>query len=424
MTTQPEPVNPAHAGAQANHPSAIAAGATPPTPSWKIMHSMMDAPHGRPDAWREAGHWSLDVLQAELGTDWPERVRAKNPTGGAPQLDMAGGHAVAYAEILELSLRLRLLNSVDGHAKLWRTLRRDPRPEQLLHCGLQLEVAGLALRSGTIPELEPTPIQNKPADVALMIEDQRILIETRALLPSAEWRRQNKWTDWVFARIQEVEFSYAVRCEGEISVVLDENETEHLLTSIETQARLLAARMEPPPIRIAGVALQVVPQTQQPASGLKGPQMGGNSWTRLEAGIRDKVEVAIDSGANWLRLDDRDGLWQFTGWSTKSLAEKLLMLEGPVRPLLGTLDGIVLSCGALLAQGEFQDEDVQLAPDLVAVRRSLPFMRVRETLILANNADACRAAALFNDYYAHEPSWLDWALDRVGLRPTAAILAG
>ena len=151
--------------------------------------------------------------------------------------------------------------------------------------------------------------------------------------------------------------------------------------------------------------------------------MGGNSWARLEAGIRDKVQVAIESGAAWLRLDDRDGLWQFTGWSTKSLPEKLLMLDGPVRPLLGKLDGIVLSCGALLGQGAFEDEDVKLAPNLVALRRCLPFMRVRETLILANNADALTATAAWNAYYAGEPSWLEWALDHVGLPSTAAILA-
>jgi hypothetical protein len=336
---------------------------------------------------------------------------------------MAAGHAVAYAEILELALRLRLLSNVNGHAKLWRTLRKDPRPERLLHCGLQLEVAGLALRSGTVPELEPPPLQDRPADVALTIEDRRVLIETRELLPSAEWHRQNDWTDRTFEQIRQIEFSHAVRCEGEISAVLDEKETARLLSSIETQARLLAARIQPPPIRIAGVAVNVVPQSQQPADGLKGPQMGGNSWARLEAGIRDKVQVAIESGAAWLRLDDRDGLWQFTGWSTKSLAAKLLMLDGPVRPLLGKLDGIVLSCGALLAQGAFEDEDVQLTPDLVALRRCLPLMRVRETLILVNNADAITATAAWKAYYASEPSWLDWALDQVGLPSTAAILA-
>ena len=99
------------------------------------------------------------------------------------------------------------------------------------------------------------------------------------------------------------------------------------------------------------------------------------------------------------------------------------MLDGPVRPLLGKLDGIVLSCGALLRQGAFEDEDVRLAPDLVALRRCLPFMRVRETLILANNADALTATAVWNAYYASEPSWLDWALDHLSLPSTAAILA-
>lgn len=423
MTQQAKPDKAVDSGPLAELGSMIAAGADPPPLSWEILHAMMDAPNGRSEAWRQAGHWALDVLEAELGTGWPEIVRAKNPTGGAPLLARAAGYAVAYAEILELALRLRLLRKVNGRAKLWRTLRKDPRPEQLLHCGLQLEVASLALRSAAIPELEPPPREDKPADVAVTIGGRRILIETRGLLTSAEWRRQNDWTDRTFEQIRHIEFSHAVRCEGEITVLLDEQQTERLLTSIETHARLLAARIEPPPIRIAGVAVNVVPQSQQPAKSLKGPRTGGDSWARLEAGIRDKVEVAMESGANWLRLDDRDGLWQFTGWSTKSLPDKLLMLDGPVRPMLGKLDGIVLSCGALLAQGTFADEDVQLAPDLVALRRRLPFMRVRETLILANHADALPALEAFDAYYADEPLWLDWALDRVSLPTTAAILA-
>jgi hypothetical protein len=342
---------------------------------------------------------------------------------------MAAGHVVAYAEILELALRVHLLRNASGHAKLWRTLRRDPRPEQLLHCGLQLELAGLGLRSGIAPELEPPPIESKPADVALTLEDRRILIEARELLSSAEWRRQTDWTDRIFEQIHQIEVSHGVRCEGQITVVLDDEAERRLLTSVETHARLLAARIHPPPLRIPGVELSIVPQSQQPSAGLKGPKMGGDSWGRLESGIRGKVEVAIESGATWLRLNDRDGLWQFTEWSTKSLSEKLSMLDGPLRPLLGTLEGIVLSCGALLAQGtfqdeEFQDEDVQLTPDLIALRRRLPFMRVRETLILANHVDGSPATETFRAQYADEPSWLDWALDWVGLPKVAAILAG
>jgi hypothetical protein len=50
-------------------------------------------------------------------------------------------------------------------------------------------------------------------------------------------------------------------------------------------------------------------------------------------------------------------------------------------------------------------------------------MRVRETLILANHVDGGPAIETFRAQYADEPSWLDWALDQVGLPTVATILA-
>ncbi len=195
------------------------------------------------------------------------------------------------------------------------------------------------------------------------------------------------------------------------------------LSAIETRARLVAVRMDPPPLRQPGVAIDIVPQARLPERGLRGPEMRGDSWARIAPRIRQKVEAAVESGADWLRLDAREGLWQFTEWATRPLAEKVQAFEVAVRGLLGGLDGIVVSCGPLLAQGAFDDEDVVLGPKLVALRCRLPFVRVRETLIIAADGGAPQAAASWVQFYSDESSWLDWALRRTGLPPTSEILA-
>jgi hypothetical protein len=292
-----------------------------------------------------------------------------------------------------------------------------------VHCEIQLEVAGLALRSGITPQLEPLPLGGRPADVALTIGDLRLVIETRAILASDDWREENDWTDELFERIHGIETTHGVRCEGEISTLLDERGTDALISAIETRARLVAARMKPPPLRTPRVDVSIVPQSQTPARGLRGPEMRGDSWARIAPRIRQKVEAAVESGANWLRLDARDGLWQFTEWSTRPLAEKLKVFEATVRDLLPGLDGIIVSCGPLLAQGTFEDEDVVLGSGLVALRRCLPFVRVRETLIIAADAGATQAARSWRSLYSDEPSWLDWALGRAGLPSIEDILA-
>jgi hypothetical protein len=65
---------------------------------------------------------------------------------------------------------------------------------------------------------------------------------------------------------------------------------------------------------------------------------------------------------------------------------------GPViRPLLGDLEGAVVSPGALLAQGAFEEEDAAPDAGTLALRRLLVGSRVRETLIISRDTDAQRA---------------------------------
>jgi hypothetical protein len=393
-----------------------------PELTWEVLHSMMS--HATwSEAWRQTGIWAFGALEDHLGSDWPATVASKSPTRGAPQLAYAIGHVGAYAQVLELALRLELLRKAPGHAKVRRVLRQDPRPAQLVHCEIQLEVAGLAARSGVSPQLEPSRGGDRPADVAFAVGEQLLVIETRAVMQSDDWRDENDWTDRLFERIHRIESSHGVRCEGEISVVLDDRQTEALLRAIETNARLVAMRMQPPRLDIPGCALQVVPQSHGPANGLRGPQLRGDSWARIGPRVREKVEVAIESGANWLRLDAREGLWQFTEWATRPLAEKLSLFGSVVRGQLGRLEGIIVSCGPMLAQGSFEDEDVVLGPGLVAMRRCLPFVRVRETLIIAADAEHVGATPIWSDLYSGEPTWLDWALGSSGLPSTEQILA-
>lgn len=272
-----------------------------PQLSWELLHSMM-AHATWSEAWRQTGAWAFHVLEAQLGEDWPETVCAKNPTGGAPQLAWAAGHVAAYAQMLELALRLDLLKHVGGYAKVRRVLRSDPRPPQLTHCEIQLETAGLALRSGLSPELEPAPLGERPADIAMRIEGQPVVVEARAILTSDDRRDENARTEEVFERVHRIESKHGVRCEGEISVRLDGKDTEVLLDAIETRARLVANRLDPPPIGIPGVAIDVVDQARVPARGLKGPEMLGDSWARIGLRIHEKAVAAVESGANWLVL--------------------------------------------------------------------------------------------------------------------------
>src|SRR4051812_31943286 len=94
----------------------------------------------RGGAWQEVGLWALEILETRLGSDWPSLLAAKLPMGSELELAYMSGHTVAYANALELALRLEMLRQAPGIAKVRRSVAADPRPELLAHARLQLEV--------------------------------------------------------------------------------------------------------------------------------------------------------------------------------------------------------------------------------------------------------------------------------------------
>jgi hypothetical protein len=400
----------------------IKPGEDVPPLSWDVLHSMMASSNGWSEAWRQTGDWALDVLEGQLGPDWPELVRNKNPTGGAPMLAWAAGHVSAYVSLVELALRLDLLKGCPGFAKARTAIRSDPRPGQLVASEMQLEVAGLALRIGCNPTLEPSHEGCRPADIAFETKTGEYIVEARAVLTSAAWEGGSEWTDALFEDIRQVESRYAVRCEGEVSRVLNDDARKLLLEAIETRAQLVAAGLEAPRIVDVGASLQIYQRDRRPAGGLRGPELHGDSWSRIAGRIREKVDTATESGANWLRLDARNGLWQFSDWATRPLMAKAELLETVVRDALGTFHGIIASCGSVLRQGDFSDESVTAWPGVVAVRRTLPFVRVRETVVVAASPAMIDESEFWREIYANEATWLDWALAKRNLPTVGDIL--
>ncbi|MCW2985508.1 MAG: hypothetical protein JWR63_3078 [Conexibacter sp.] len=394
------------------------AGLGPPADgplTWTTLHALMNRTLERPDGWIPTGHWALDTLETMLGSEWPSVVQAKAPDGGAPALAYASTHTVAYAELLELAVRLTLVDGLRGHAKLRAALASDPRPDVLAHSRIQLEVATLALRAGQDPELEPSIGNRRPADVSFDLVADRVVVETRVVLTSDPWRHASRQTDEVFERISGLERSLEVRVEGDMSRHLDASEVDELERRIEQHAALVAIGAAAPPIRLGGAHLRVVHREHTPVNGLTGPQMTGESWARVGSRIRQKAEVAQESGANWLRLDALNGLWQFTHWAGTALPAKLAALTAIARPALGALDGLVISSGLLLNQGDLQDEDSFVPEGGAILRRRVAPLRVRETLVIPSVALPLKTGEFWRTAYAEEPSWLAWALERLAL---------
>jgi hypothetical protein len=370
----------------------------------------------RPEAWRQAAAWALDRLEARLGHEWPALVIERSPDHSAGELAWTPGNTIAYVNLLEFALRIELLDGIPGHAKARRAIAKDPRPDQLVHAGIQHEVAALCLQHDLPTALEPER-GRRPADVEFRCGDSQLIVETRAILTSVAWRDEQRQIDDVYEHIHAMERAYGVRCEGTLTDLPDATAARDLLRTIEGHARLLAIGAEAPPLRSAYAQIRVVRDGHRPIEALHGPGMSGNLSTRVRNAIGDKAEVARESGATWLRLDARNGLWQFTPFATRSLGAKLDLIATLARPELGDMHGLVISSGSVWRQGEFQDEDVEADGAAFALRRCIAPIRVRETLVISADGDSNLAseARRWRDLYADESAWLPWALERAGL---------
>jgi len=398
-----------------------------PLPTWNYWRELIGSA-ARSQAWRTVGLWAVDLLQERLGEQWPQRAWEK--FGRLPAgIELAPTHPVAFAELAELALRLELCRDCERFPRVRRTLASNANEDEVAHLRMQLEVATLALHASHAVEFEPiVPGGGRRGDLQLNLAgDASALVETRAILMTEQMRRAQRFSDDMFDAIRAIGFRHGVECEGEITRVLDEQQTSVLLGDLARHAGLVARGITLPAFRAHGVSLNVRPGAGI-GGGLKGPATGGDAWPRLATRLRQKAEQTRGAEGVWLRLDVRAGLWQFTDWAREDLPAKLVLLHHNVSSVLVEqphVAGVVMTPGSVLAQGTFTNDDHEGVDGAFALRRLITPLRGRETMgmPLGRDEETLRLAGVWRDLYAGEPRWLDDALDAFGLPRSDEVFA-
>lgn len=380
-----------------------------PDPSrWDVWKTFIEDSRRGP-AWREAGRWALEVLEEQLGGDrWLQRTWTKYKL--PDPLVLSSAHTIAFAELLELAVRLELLSKNSGMGVVRRNLRRDPREQQLAHLRMQLEVGGHSVRAGYNVRFEESLVQSdRPIDVSLRGEGLAIDIEMAAILQDERSRENQDAVDSLFARIHHLEFRYGVTCEGEVRGELDEKGHEALIKEIETAAQSVEEGAEQRVVESLGARITVSRfGSATGEGGLSGPRVESQLWPRTERILRRKAEQTASSERTWLRIDLFDGMWQFTPWARMPLSRKLEVLTHAVRTALVEyphVAGVVMTSGAAFAQGEFSEETCDYLGS-VGCRRLISPLRVQESMIISFTEDASSIEP-WARLYDEEPSWLD-----------------
>jgi len=140
-------------------------------------------------------------------------------------------------------------------------------------------------------------------------------------------------------------------------------------------------------------------------------------------GVLDKKAVQTrDAGIAWVWVEDYGGLYPYTPFVAMPLHDKLRAFGALAEPMLAErlhVGGVVWT-RAVRASGAINDDVVDRSG--FAVQRDLPGGMVRETVTVHRRLllpDQLRIIELLTDA---EPSWLDWALDRLGVKSLAELI--
>jgi hypothetical protein len=123
----------------------------------------------------------------------------------------------------------------------------------------------------------------------------------------------------------------------------------------------------------------------------------------------------------WVRIDCRDGLFQFTDWPPMAPPDRIAAMADAIRtevPWPGCAQGVVLSSGYATSPGANspEAENVTAATDQgTFLRRLTAPGLVRETVILPFGPAAHNTAQQWRDAYDKEPQWLDTDLAAAGM---------
>lgn len=394
-------------------------------PDWSLWRHLMRRSNRSP-AGIETGLWAMDVLEKALGSDWPGRVRRREGTV-PPEVAWSSAHAAAFAELVELALRLKLLENVPGIARVRQDLRRNLEGHRRLHAGVQLEVASLAMMAGYKVTLEtPATDRKMPVDVIFGAGQSALAVEAKVITLDDLSRAGMAFADEVTTHLNRIQMAHDVAFDGELNSKLSPAELAEWAAILTATAAQVAAEDKEQTVIHPSGTIRLIPGRKADGATFRGPAQTSSGWPRIATVLQTKARQGVRSGASWLRVDVRDGLWQFSSFARSDLPNKLTALADAVQQELQSimgLDGVVVTSGACLTQGVFKAETCRQPGGRIALRRLIEPVRVRECVVLPLTPESQLEAEEWARLYDDEPEWTDRALAECGLPAATNVFA-
>lgn len=396
-------------------------------PTWDLFRWEIES--REMPAWDKAGLWSLDVLKGVLGERWPEETyELRQRLGDAPllpaEIAASFGYPMHFAELLELALRLRILENAEGMDQMRTDLRAHKEHHRWMHSRLQLELGSLLLVADVAPRFEQSLPGGQSgqgaADLLFTAGDGGVVVSAYTLYPTDVFREAMKQSDRLFEAFTSLHMEHhRIGIRAEIAPELDAEDEEQLIEQVRSAMGRVTASGRPERLDAPAATVAIRPPSTEGEAefyvGARSPEQ--DLWPRIVRQLGKKAAALACSAPVWVRADLRDGVWQATPWATRPLEQRLPELEQALRaafdPAPAHLGGFVLSSGAVLAHGTVEHQVAETESGCVALRYPLRPLRGREVVIVpVNDQDSGK---LFEKMYVSETDWLQTALEQAGL---------
>jgi hypothetical protein len=299
------------------------------------------------------------------------------------------------------------------------------------HLLLQLE-AGRACREMALSVSYEPAIEGSVSKGDLLIEGPGTpwLIETTAVLRGEADKTWEAYEELIKNRLRTIEHRHGVAC---VSVLIDhpvgahgvnavDPVTEDLLLAVELAAHQAGTTQTAQVVECAQGRIEIYPDgVPVGTTTFTGAIFERDGWTRLRRTLASKARQINGPLPAWVRIDCRDGLFQFGEWPRMAHAERIAIIAealtgGVAWPTCA--QGVVLSsglAGAFSATDPVAEGFTVETDHGILMRRLVARYLLRESVIVPFGEAAWTVARQWRDAYGAEPRWLDTDLAAAGM---------
>lgn len=335
------------------------------------------------------------------------------PTMGPYYASLAGVRA--FEAVVGLWARLQYLVAAEtaGIGQLRRNLRANPVADEFRHHIALARLAVQARLAGARVTLEPRKPRGGPGDLRAVRAGSDVFVELRTLGPDRGFRAYNRRVDEAHAHLRQLEHRHNVHWDGELT----HEPTSEWKEAVASAAAKSAAEATAVEVVLDGVTLVARPGSAAIGTKISGPVWEADQGPRLLRALVEKAVKTESAGAAWLWLEDAGALWPLSSFAQDPLPRKEELLRQALDPLFDAhphVLGVALTSGEQRIGGKSDDVD-HIGHRGAAFRRTLPNGLVRDSVVVHRRLAVPGQYDLVVEMCADEPTWLDHALEVLGV---------